>query len=328
MLWIQNEELAKIVPESTFFVEFWKTPPKGLLPNSAAEFRPAKWTERKLEAAGTRAPVFVLVSCLPTEKNVSELKKILAKKDFSTPHAVAIIEPEEAKTRFFDPLKIAGTQSGIAFRGDEVLWSGTPQDLPFWLVSEALEEDFDAAKSRERRARERELERFLNEKLSDAKTILRERGPHEAAKFLENLMSDFEKFPLLFSFAQEIRMGETYSKKNYEGAGKFVEDTLEKFPPNYADANRQMKILKSNPEFFEANALPALKAAKNMILAKKRVPEFSKISDFYVLFAEISLENSFPKLAEKAAKKAVETNAQSQELFRLEKLSENAPEAK
>lgn len=258
--WVQGDCPKTLPKNSVVFVEFWVPPPLGPF-NYLTMRRPAEWLDEKIKNLPDASALI-----LSLERTPGRTKKVLTFPRYSTPHPVAIIPNAELEKAFFELFKTKELPTVVALRDGEIIWSGTAQDLPDWLIEDALKPDYDHAVAEAERAREQRDFSQTAKVVSTARHLANLKKFAEAREKLETVRQELERFPVLDMIAAEIRTFEPYSKKDFATVGAICEGMLKKYPTQNFIAEHQIKILTSDLDLRDAT-LPVLILAGRHIIA-------------------------------------------------------------
>lgn len=256
--WIQGQCPESLPKNGVLFVDIWNAPQPGPH-NPFLSRKPAEWLDEHLRGVpGAETLVIAL------ERSPGRAKKAISFPRFRTLHPIAAVsecDPENVLEHF----KITELPASAAFRDGKLIWSGSAQEMPEWLINEAVLPDYDHASAEIRRAEEQVCFSKTAKALSGARDLALRGKFDEAGKKIAALRDTLDRFPVLDMMASEILAAEPLSRKNFAEVGRVCEDLLKKYPTRNFIAEHQMKILNKTPELRAATRPVLILACKNVI---------------------------------------------------------------
>lgn len=257
--WIQGEAPKSLPANGLLFVDIWNPPPPGPH-NSLLSRAPAEWLDGHLKNVSSAETIVIAI-----EHPAGRAAKALSFPRNRTPHAVAAVPRNTVDENFFKRFKLTELPASVAIRDGQVIWSGSAQELPEWLVQEAVKPDYDHAAAEKLREEEQRHFSRTTKILSKARDLAGKAKFSEAKAIIDAARADIDKHPMLDMLAAEILVSEPFARGNYAEVGRICENILKKYPKTAYIAEHQTKILNANPELREVTLPVSVLACKNII---------------------------------------------------------------
>lgn len=275
--WIQGKCPEQLPKNGVLFIDFWCPPPPG--PHNALLSRkPALWLDEK---AGNIPGAEIIV--VAVERDSGRARKALGFERYKTPHAVAVISNTSENQALLSRFALSEFPSAVALRDGNVIWSGSAQDLPAWVVEEAVKPDYDHTSASLRRSEM--LKNFLktSNALSEVSTLVRQMKFDETRQKINALKEDINRHPQLAMRAAELLISEPFAQGDFGRVGEICEAILNKYPKLGYIAEHQMKILTSSEELQKQNLPVLIHACRNVISAGTpyKTAYLSMLAGFY-----------------------------------------------
>lgn len=257
--WVQGEAPKSIPANSVLFIDLWMPPRPG--PHSKVySRRPAEWLDQKLSGIDNVETIVISM-----ERTPGRTRKTLSFPRNHTKHAVAIFPEKSIDTTFFKRFKLTEIPGTVAIRDGQVLWTGSAQDLPEWVIREASRPDYDHSASTKRRETEKKHFAQTAKALNIARTLANKAQFAEALAQLEKIREDLEKHPALDMLASEILSNEAASRGDFEEVSRCCENILKKYPNLGYIAEHQLKVLGATQDLRVATLPTSILACKRII---------------------------------------------------------------
>lgn len=257
--WIRGQCPETLPKNGVLFVDIWTAPQPGPH-NPFLSRKPAAWLDEKLHNVPEAETLVIAL-----ESNPGRAEKTLTFPRYQTPHPVAVAAERNSDEKILKHFKITELPASAAFRDGKLIWSGSAQEMPEWLINEAVLPEYDHAAAEIRRAEEQKVFSQTAKALSVARNLANHQKFDEARTKIEELRDILALHPVLDMMASEILIIEPLSRKNFKEVGRICEELLKKYPTKNFIAEHQMKILNETPELRAATRPVLILACKNVI---------------------------------------------------------------
>ncbi len=257
LTWIHGKAPESLPANGIIAVNFWPLPPPG--PQTAVSHRPAEWLSEKIRGRELSIPVIVIA----VADNAERVRKVLSAPRYASEYPVALLSRSGFLNKFGKMPEVQQLPSTLILRDGAVLWQGSAQDLPAWVVEEASRPDYDHDAALKKQEAEKTVYRS---KLRRLREISRSRGDKaETEKRLKEFREELKDSPTLYMRASETLTRLASARDDLTEAGKICEAVMSSYPNIDYIATMQLNILNTDLKLRAANLPVIISAYRNII---------------------------------------------------------------
>lgn len=319
--WLLNKPASDITPGDIVIIDFWIPPAMGPSEFQAEKRGPAGTIKNMLQKKTDGIKTIVMVP------PVNKLDKETIVQSLTNPrHATDFPVLWDGDSRLWDyilqgkPLKTMPFTA--VFKNGELMWSGEPDRMPEWILTEGTKPGFSAKDGQACIVREGEAFKTLMGNLKKVQELISTKKPedHEAAmRLLDETEALAGNQPFMYMTVAETRIGLAYVEKDLQAALKVMNYVLDKHPNDYYAGDRVLKYCNGLAEWADKPEFKPMiiKAAQAMINGRKGDPGYQMAC--YMIQAQV-----YDKLGEKdkaieACTKGIEISGEQKRLDALKR---------
>lgn len=250
--WVQGNAPKNLPKNGIIAVNFWNPPHPG--PQSALSIRPAEWLD------GKGIPVVVVA----IENKPGRVRKVLGFPRYATDFPVGVIPFEKFSRDFDGKIEIQRLPVTQILRDGKIIWQGSAQDLPRWIVDKATLPDYNHEEAEANRTNKKKVHRNKLLRLREIRQSCYNGDAGSEAQ-LKAFRETLKTSPTLYMRATNVLAEMAFARNDLAGAGKICEDILQTYPNVDYIAKMQLNILNSNLDLRAANLPVIISAYRNII---------------------------------------------------------------